>query len=318
MPNLPKFLESLIDNPPAAGSGVHLWLFNVSRNLHAHMPAGQIEDLLRSRLANCGRKVPDREIKEAIKHSIDAAWTPKGSAGAVRESTAAQPDPDLIERLVVDGYRIADLWHNSPCWFESPQTEAIIDLLFPGNPLLCCGKTAFEFDTKTREEWSGQLSQLSFIVPSTMTARTGLTQNGKHSAHALSNTGPRRFLIVEYDFAEFAKDGKTPTQWQPMLQRLAKLGITIQDMCANLLLRLNNVKPMTMAVCSGGKSIHGWWYCNGATDAQLKPFHQWAVVRGADPATFRPSQFVRIPDGRRDNGKEQSVLYFDPSTLPRL
>lgn len=318
MPPLPKFLEDLIDHPPSAGSGVHLWLFNVSRNLHAHMPAGQIENLLRTRLSNCGRKVPDREIKEAIKHSIDAAWTPKGSAGAVPVSAVATPNPDLIERLVVDGYRIADLWHNSPVWFESPQTEAIIDRMFPGNPLLCCGKSTFEFDTRTREEWRGQLSGMSFIVPSPMTAREGLTQNGKMSAHALSNTGPRRFLIVEYDFSEYAKDGTTPTQWKPMLQRLAKMGVTIQDMCANLLLRLNKVKPMTLAVCSGGKSIHGWWYCAGAGDEALKTFHNFAVTRGADPATFRPSQFVRMPDGRRDNGKEQSVLYFDPSTLPPL
>ena len=32
-----------------------------------------------------------------------------------------------------------------------------------------------------------------------MTARSGLTQDGKQSAHALSITGPRRFLVVEFD-----------------------------------------------------------------------------------------------------------------------
>ena len=30
-----------------------------------------------------------------------------------------------------------------------------------------------------------------------MTTRTGLTQDGKESEHTLSNTGDRRFLVVE-------------------------------------------------------------------------------------------------------------------------
>ena len=32
-----------------------------------------------------------------------------------------------------------------------------------------------------------------------MTARRGHTQEGKRSPHALSITGPRRFLVIEFD-----------------------------------------------------------------------------------------------------------------------
>jgi hypothetical protein len=40
-----------------------------------------------------------------------------------------------------------------------------------------------------------------------------------------------------------------------------------------------------------------------------------AVSLGADPATWLKSQFVRMPDGLRDNGKRQRVLYFNPKLV---
>ncbi len=317
-PKIPAFLETLINAPPAAGSGVHDWMFDVARNLHAHMPAGQIETLLRGKLANCGRPVPDREIKDAIKRSVDFAWQPKGEIGSAKPAINAPPKPDLnkIENLSRGGHRIADMWHASPVWFESPQTEAIIDRLFPGNPLLCCGLSAMKFDTRTREEWRGQLSRQSFIVPSPMSSRTGLTQEGKESTHCKANTGPRRFLVIEFDFSEFASDKKTETIYAPIVRSLANQGIGVQDMCAALLMCLDQFKPMTLAVSSGGKSIHGWWYCAGKTDEELQPFWRHALKYGADPKTWLKSQFIRMPDGTRDTGKEQPVLYFNPATLP--
>lgn len=316
----PDFLQKLIDNPPTAGSGLHDWLFDCARNLHAHLPASQIEALLRSKVANCGRPVPDREIKDAIKRSIDFAWQPKGDAGVSKPDINVPPKPDLekIEKLSRAGARLSDMWHQSPVWFESPMTENIIDQLFPGNPLLCCGLSAMQFDTRSREEWRGRLSKQSFIVPSPMSARTGMTQDGKTSAHCKANTGPRHFLVVEFDFSEFAgkDDNKRETEYAPIIRSLAKQGINVQDMCAALLLCLNHAIPMTLAVSSGGKSIHGWWYCEGQTDEGLKTFWNRALMYGADPKTWLKSQFIRMPDGTRDNGKEQPVLYFNPATLP--
>lgn len=315
----PAFLQKLIDNPPTAGSGLHDWLFDCARNLHAHLPTGQIEALLRAKVANCGRPVPDREIKDAIKRSVDFAWQPKGEAGATaRPAVNAPPKPDLekIEKLSRGGKRLADMWHDSPMWFESPQTENIIDLLFPNNPLLCCGLSAMQFDTRSREEWRGQLSKQSFIVPSPMSARTGMTQEGKVSAHCKANTGPRRFLVVEFDFAEFGSDKQTETIYAPIIRSLSKSGLTVQDMCAGLLMCLNHFKPMTLAVSSGGKSIHGWWFVEGVSDENLQGFWRLALTYGADPKTWLKSQFIRVPDGVRENGKEQPVLYFNPNTLP--
>lgn len=317
----PAFLQQLIDNVPAAGSGIHNYLFDVARNLHAHLPAGQIEALLRSKVANCGRPVPDREIKDAIKRSVDFAWQPKGEAGTPAKPTYAAPpkaDPVKIEKLARGGGKLADLWHSSPVWFENPQTENIIDLMFPGNPLLCCGLSVEKFDTRSREEWRGYMDRQSFIVPSPMSSRTGITLEGTVSAHCKANTGPRRFLVVEFDFQEMAGKGekKKETSLAPIIRSLAQEGITVQDMCAALLLCLNHSIPMTLAVSSGGKSVHGWWYCAGVSEDTLSAFWRQALEYGADPRTWVNSLFVRMPDGTRDNGKPQPVLYFNPATLP--
>jgi hypothetical protein len=85
-------------------------------------------------------------------------------------------------------------------WTDSqPHTEEIIDELFPGNPLICVGRSKYEFRTAPREKFRGLLSDLQFIVPSAMSAPFGLTQQGKKSMHSLANTGPRQYLVIEFD-----------------------------------------------------------------------------------------------------------------------
>lgn len=165
-------------------------------------------------------------------------------------------------------------------------TETIADKLFPGNALLCCGESSSVFDTKPREEWRGQLSQLQLIVPSPMSAATGLTKDGKESKHTLANTGTRRFLICEFD-----------------------TGTT--DEHAAILIHLAGFAPLVCAVHSGNRSLHGWFYVHGQPEAMVEKFFRYAVSLGADRATWTRSQFVRMPDGTRDNGNRQTVFFLN-------
>jgi hypothetical protein len=71
---LPTFLREMLRSCPRAGEGVHSWLFKVARNLHAHMTALQIVDLLERVSANCGRPVPRNEIVSAVQNSLPCAW----------------------------------------------------------------------------------------------------------------------------------------------------------------------------------------------------------------------------------------------------
>jgi len=73
--------------------------------------------------------------------------------------------------------------------------------------------------------------------------------------------------------------------------------------------------PLALAVHSGGKSVHAWFPCPGLTDDQVRPFMARAVRLGADKATWTRCQFVRMPDGMRDNGNRQRVHYFAPNVL---
>jgi hypothetical protein len=286
---LPLFLRDLLDAPPLAGEGVHDWLFRVARQLHAHLPAGEIAALLETRVANCGRPVPRQEIVDAVKNSIGCAWQPKRHANAV-QTAAKWPRVNQEQRdaILRDNSGIADLWELSHPRIEdnAQNTELVIDRLFPDNPLLCCGKSNHEFDTRPRESWRGELASLQLIVPNPMTAFSGLTNEGKVSAHSLSNTGTRRFLIAEFDTG-------TP------------------DEHAAILIHLARYAPLVCAVHSGGKSLHGWFFVAGQSEQKALKFFRYAVRLGADRATWTRSQFVRIPDGRRDNGNRQTVFFLN-------
>jgi hypothetical protein len=133
--------------------------------------------------------------------------------------------------------------------------------------------------------------KLSHIVPSPMTDKYGLTQDGKRSQRTAKNTGPRRFLVYESDGLD-------------------------KDTQASILLHLSKQAPLTLVVDSGGKSLHGWFYCQGVSEEQLRRFFAKACLLGADPALWNKSQMVRMPEGMRDNGNRQSVLYFNPKTIP--
>lgn len=301
MKDLPQFLQELINSPPMHGQGVHQWMFKVARNLHAHWPAGDIVKLIVEKTAKCGRAIPLREVTAAVTQSIGCAWQPKdGNTGVepyLPKPQSKWPKCDEGYRKFViqeHGYGLADLFEASPMPISDSGNicETVIDHLFPGNPLLCCGLSSSHFQTKGREEWRGILSAQQLIVPSPMTSPTGHTKEGKVSAHCLENTGPRRFLVCEFD------SGTADEQ-------------------AALLLNLRGYAPLVMAVHSGSKSIHGWFYCAHALDKQVGDFFQYACKLGADPATWTRSQFVRMPDGTRDNGNRQSVYYLNLSPLIR-
>jgi hypothetical protein len=287
----PQFVRDLLASPPHRGAGLNLWLYRVARVLHPYRTQAEIVELLRA--ATAGEAIKPGEIERAVERSRMTAWIP-GQQYSSAPIISAWPPVNTKQRgaIIRDRGGLVDLWEQSPVRIEdnAAHTEEIIDALFPGNPLLCCGKDSSHFDTRSREEWQGKLSALQLIVPSPMTARRGLTQEGKRSAHALSITGQRRFLVVEFDQGNV-------------------------DAHAALLLHLAEDAPLALVVYSGMKSLHGWFYCAGQPEERLEHFMRYAVSLGADRATWCRSQFVRMPDGLRADGNRQVVYYFNPETL---
>lgn len=291
---LPRFVRDLMSTPPRSGEGFHNWLFRMARVLHPYRSETEIYAILESASSTCGRRVSSQEINNAIRNSKAFAWNPnQKNSFTAPYSRWPKRNAERIEAILKESIGLADLWERSPYRLDesSVKTEGFIDALFPEDPLLCCGKGAEMFRTQRRADWRGKLAELSHIVPSPMSKFKGMKKDGSGlSEHTLDNTGPRRFLVIEFDQGSF-------------------------DQHATLLCHLASFAPFVMAVHSGGKSLHGWFYAYGQSESILLRFMQYAVSLGADPATWTRSQFVRLPDGLRDNGKRQAVYFFNPKAI---
>ena len=310
MSDLPSFLGNLLASCPPAGGGVHNWLFRTARQLHAHRSPDEIVTMLAQASAVCGRCVPPSEIVQAVRNSLACAWHPSGQKAThwspswpvIHVPALPPPQPrwpgvdDGLRRSVLEtlgGFALVDLWEESPIRLEevSPgETACVLSTLFPGDPLLCVGRSSREFDTRRLSEWETP-EGYALVVPSPMTAREGPRKSdGKPTAHSLANTGDRHYLVAEFDQG------------------------TVDEHAA-ILAHLSDFAPLVLAVHSGGKSLHGWFDFRGVPEEEAREFMAYAVRLGADPATFTRSQFVRMPGGTRDNGRRQVVWYFDPPPL---
>jgi hypothetical protein len=286
---LPQWCIDIVANPPQSGEGFHNWLFRAARALwKCGRGETDIVALLGNAAATCGRYVPQREIENAVRNSQASAFQP----ASLQRRAWPSVNTEQREAIIATGAGLVDLWEVSPVRFEdnATHTEQIIDVLFPGNPWLCVGRTKSDFKTRRRDDLRGELPRLAHIVPNPMIARTGHTKAGNESEHAVENTGLRRFLVIEQDTG------------------------TIDEQSA-VLLHLAEKAPLAIAVHSGSKSIHGWFYCAGQREERLRNFMRYAVSLGADPATWTRSQFVRMPDGTREDGKRQTIYFFNPTVV---
>jgi len=82
-----------------------------------------------------------------------------------------------------------------------------------------------------------------------------------------------------------------------------------------VLLHLAERAPLALAVHSGSKSVHVWFYSAGQSEERLRTFMRYAVSLGADQATWTRSQFVRMPGGTRQGGEPQTVYFFNPEVV---
>jgi len=285
---------------PAEGDGVHKWVFYAAcRAVEAGMSDDEAIELIEPLMTRPPN--PPSEIEDALKsargerRNSSPRWTP--------------PNAAAIAAIAKEGPRLLELVSRSPVPIQfggQSRTEEIIDALFPDDPWLCVGRRDDSFATARRQTWRGRLHERSLIVPSPMSAQKGLTKQGKLSFHSEANTGPRRFLVVEFD-------GGSLDQQAAILWHLARFA------------------PLTLVVFSGSKSCHGWFFCADEHEDKLKRFFDYAHSLGADSRMWGRSQFARMPDGERSDGKtsgalrvagieavptgRQAVLYFRPEVI---
>ena len=278
---------------PESGSGVHRWLMSASlAAMRRAVAAGEAEGAI---VAAMTRPPNSRtEVRDALRKAgaggfhgpaIQRPRWPKPAVFTTAEHYAALGRQCGIVEL-------ADLWERSPARLldDAPLTDAIIARLFRPDELLCCARGVEHAETRTVREFAGRLHEFTHLVPSPMLAVTGLTQEGRESCRCLANTGPRRFLVIEFDR-------------EPSLGRQAQLHFGLATHA-----------PLALVVFSGKKSLHGWHYVEGWPQTEAHELHRLAVACGADAATWTPCQLVRMPDAMRpETGLRQSVLFWNPN-----
>ena len=236
-----------------------------------------------------GRFTPDREILSAIQYAYEV--TPTTGTERVRpwptpNKTLQNECRRLSERRGWTLDRLREASALDPDEAAKAEPAWLLASLLGESALVCVGIGVAKFETAPLDTLKEQLRLYELVVPNAMSALTGKRKSdGAESAHTLDNTGPRQNIVVEFD------DGAT------------------LDAQAARHIWLSELRDLRMVVFSGSKSLHGWYR---ATDEQAdRQFMETAVRLGGDPKTWLRSQFVRMPNGQRENGTIQRVEFFD-------
>jgi hypothetical protein len=285
----PRHILELLGRQPAPGAG-HRWLFRVAVNLRHYHDAGACYELLR-RCCNTWtrRAVPDEEIRKTVRK----AYACSDEAPAERSN---------LDWPTVDHAKVALVLAKTPTpeWFRANETAGtaweVLPTLFNPDELVCYGLAQNHAEVTTLQELLGlNPAAFQFIVPSPMRAKLGETQDGRTSKRCLANTGPRRFLVVEFDYLP-------------------------KDSQAKILLHLGQLLHLRLVIDSAGKSLHGWYTCSltdyPVADTTLALWFDQACKLGADAHTWTRCQWVRMPGGTRptEHGPQtQRILYWSPN-----
>ena len=264
--NRSRLVKRLLDSAPQAGGGLNEWLAKGAR-MTSDIAPNESFDLLAEVVDAKGGKHDARAIWRAINKIRGTQYN-----GGPSKPAWPEPDLDLIEQITLNHIwdipsALATLENRSPeRRLDKLTTDQIVRRLFPANALLSIG-----FDTSSTSV--SPLSQIKnlhkfpLIVPSPMLARFGLTQDGKQSGRCLDNTGPRRFLITEFDFKPTDKQGN-PSIWAALIELWKAQGMTVQDAAAAIILHLAQYGPLVMVVYSGSVSLHAWWITAGWSEEE--------------------------------------------------
>jgi hypothetical protein len=312
----PDWLRRTLANPPQQGAGVHAWFFTVARQLHYHMAPQEVVQTLDAATRHFDGLRPGklREIRDAVNNSREVAWQPKPGgagarvrggavvprAGAARVAQPAAPDstrwPAVDENArrcrIAEANRdtictVSDLWAMSESYCITETVDDWLGRLFPGAAWLCLAKDhPASARTRQPEKWTGgRADEWALVVPSPMTGPSGKALDGTTSHRCLGNTGPRRWLVIEFDSGTL--DEQAALHWH-------------LDQAAEAM----EWPRLCLAVHSAGKSLHGWYGLIG-DEAAAESLMAYARILGADTATWNRCQLVRLPGGLRTVGEER-------------
>jgi hypothetical protein len=316
MAELPRFLQELLGSCPEAWGGVHPWLFRVARYLHRyHTPEG-IQDILETRVANCGRTLEPHEIPDAINNSASCAWgmngtLPTTTARERRAQWIAAPTaskvpsfkPELAERIAgCVPVEVTPEWlkTHSPVSVEC-STQAFLQTIFrerekylvftdyrsqghiyPGNRLSLERVTQINF---TDGVW--------FLCNPVDGQKHLNPRRGKDSQRSEESITSFRHAVLE-------SDHEPREQWRPIWLRILA-GLEL---------------PILAITDSGNRSDHALVLVPASTKQEWNAYKHRVlrplVELGADDGALSAVRLTRLPGCWR-NDRRQELLYFNPT-----
>jgi hypothetical protein len=308
--------ESALRNLPAPGGGCHASLMTVANlGAIAGLDAATIEQDIRAHIPHGGRRVPDREISDAVRKALAecrAAPDRAGYAHRRRARRPAKPTPPFdgkkyLKTLLArgDGASDADLWELSPyriIWEPGPiDAITLLETLYAPQEQLFIGT---QYGTRV-EPMERHLTRIKagnvepHICPNPFDGQLHDAADGKPSYRCDRAVEDLRYCVVEFD--EMATADQYAF-WYALIS--------------------HNIVRVAALIDSGGKSIHAWLRVN------LPNAEAWEheirrglydkdtgrmTILGADRACQNPSRLSRLPGHfRKDKGRYQRLIYLNP------
>ena len=221
-------------------------------------------------------------------------------------------DVQRIAAATASGRGFDDLPGRSPAPLNPGHTPMhYLRALFGATPqsFICLARD----DPRTGEtlQWDeiDSAARPSLVVPSLMNAREGMNQEGRVSKRCASMVTKRLYLVLETDFRS-DEPGTETTPIGALLRDNPTLP-TPKELSAGVAHHwLDLGWPVALVLFSGSKSVHTWVAVWANDDeAEVAQMFDYATALGADPALWTTCQLVRCPEGRREDGREQPVLY---------
>jgi hypothetical protein len=241
------------------------------------------------------RDEANRKLRRAILH--DSMGRPiQQLDNPVKLVIEKDPESEIIDRiktiaesnksryLTHYNWDPADMYEESPVKLDDPAQDyhrfltlwQPSDLIWIGD-VKDSGRHPQNF--RRADEWMGLPSPVGNYT-------TGAVFVPGSVSRANENVDTRVYLVVESD-----------TLTKP------QMGAVFQAMRDLFKMRMYAV------VDTGGKSLHGWFE-NPPKKEWMEQLKAFLVPLGCDPATFKPSQPVRIPGAKRNDTTYQSFLWF--------
>lgn len=300
---LQRYKDGLRPFPRSGGGGAHAALLaNANRGVRAGLTDEQIFEDLRARVHGT-RRVPDREIRDAIRKARQAAPTGPRPRWTPPAAPAPKFDANAVCRHFIESgaaFDEYDVWECSPCRMtcaSADDARILLATLYAPDEFVFIGDRydATSANVRTVLGWlaaADTLTRFPHIIPNPLTGQPAPKKDGTgQTFRGDACVSAHRYAVLEFDTI-------------PRTEQIAFFcGVDW---------------PIAALIDSGGKSVHAWLRVD--TDAagwtrDVRPlFRDRLAPMGLDGACANPARLSRLPGHHRaERDRWQRILFLDPA-----